>query len=85
MTREELAALFRDNLRSLREDAGLSQTELARRMKTFPGVICDLERGRRVPTFGTLAAIAEGLGVTPAALLSTVRSQHGVRKHPVPA
>jgi transcriptional regulator with XRE-family HTH domain len=76
VTREELAELFRDNLRALREDAGLSQSELARRMQTFPGVVCDLERGRRVPTFGTLAALADGLGVTPAALLSTVRSRH---------
>ena len=77
VTREQLVELFRSNLRALREDAGLSQSDLARRMETLPNVVCDLEKGRRVPSFGTLARLADGLGVTPAALFSTVRSGHG--------
>ena len=79
MEAKELEVLFRDNLRGLREDAGLSQSELARRISRPPGFICDFERCRRSPSLGTIALLAEGLGVSPAALLSTVRSRHRER------
>jgi len=78
MTREEIESLFRENFRSLRLEAGLSQSEIARRIGSTPSYICDLERGRKYPTLGTLAVLAEALGVAPAALVSTVRSPFAV-------
>jgi transcriptional regulator with XRE-family HTH domain len=71
MTDEQLIALLRANMRILRQELGISQSELARRCGKTPGYICDMERGRRAPNLTTLALIAEGLGVTPAVLIST--------------
>lgn len=73
MTSEQLVDLFRQNLRAIREEAGLSQSELARRIDATPGYVCDLERGRRSPNLGTLAPLAEALGVSPSSLISTIR------------
>jgi len=67
----ELVGLFRANMRAIREELGISQSELARRIGKTPGYICDVERGRRAPNITTLADIADGLGVTPATLIST--------------
>lgn len=77
MKREQLEVLFRNNLKLLREELGLSQSELARRIKAAPGYINDFEHGRRTPTLGTLAVLAEALGVSPATLVSTIRSKIG--------
>lgn len=74
ITRDEIKALFRDNFRSLRIEAGLSQSDLARRIGAMPSYICDLERGCKHPTLGTIAVLADALGVTPATLVSTVRA-----------
>jgi transcriptional regulator with XRE-family HTH domain len=71
MTEEQLLDLFRDNMRAIREELGISQSELARRVGKCPGYICDVERGRRSVNLGTLASIADGLGVNPSQLIST--------------
>ena len=72
MRKEQIEALFRRNLKEFREELGLSQSELARRVGCTPGYICDLERGRRSPRIGTLAPLAEVLGVSPSSLVSAV-------------
>jgi transcriptional regulator with XRE-family HTH domain len=69
MTSEFLNGLFRRNLRDVRVSIGLSQSELARKMGVAPSYICDLERGRRDPMLGTLAPLADALGVDPDALV----------------
>jgi transcriptional regulator with XRE-family HTH domain len=71
MTGEQLVDLFRTNMAAVREELGISQSELARRIGRTPGYVCDIERGRRAPNLTTLAVIADGLGVTPAVLVST--------------
>jgi len=71
MTEDELVSLFRENMRLLREEVGISQSELARRIGRTPGYVCDIERGRRRPNLTTLALIAEGLGLNPSVLIST--------------
>ena len=57
-------------LRALREQQGLSQAELGRRAKQSQSNIARVEEGGRSPTVGTLARLAEGLGVEPAELLT---------------
>lgn len=71
MTPEELLVVFRNNLRSIREELGMSQSELARRIDGHPGYISDLERGTRGVNLGTLATLSTALGVSPATLIST--------------
>ena len=65
---EHLSRVFRENVRALRGDLGISQTELARRLGRSPGYVCDVERGRRRPNVGTAALFAEALGCAAAVL-----------------
>lgn len=46
----------------MRTNAGISQSELARRMGTSQPFISDLERGGRTPTVATLARVARATG-----------------------
>jgi len=46
----------------MRTEAGISQTELARRMGVRQPYISDLERGGRTPTLLTLNRVAEATG-----------------------
>ncbi|MEU6894712.1 helix-turn-helix transcriptional regulator [Streptomyces sp. NPDC046557] len=59
----ELAAQVGRRLRKLREERGLSLSELARRSKIGKGTLSELEAGRRNPTLETLYAITTELGV----------------------
>lgn len=54
-------ALVRELIR-VRKSAGLSQTELARRIGTTQGVISRLESGEHSPKFETVADAARALG-----------------------
>ena len=57
-------------LRELRQDAGLSQRELARRMGVGVATVSSLE-SRRLPRLSTLRLLAEHLpGATPRLLLA---------------
>jgi transcriptional regulator with XRE-family HTH domain len=56
------------NVRKYRLEAGISQEELAARMKVEQGYISRLEGGIRNPTIDTIAQLAEALGVTPSLL-----------------
>jgi transcriptional regulator with XRE-family HTH domain len=60
------------NVRTLREEAGLSQVELSRRSGVDLRSVARLERGERDPGVRTLARLAAGLGLQPAALLEGV-------------
>ena len=46
----------------MRTEAGISQSELARRMGSSQPFISDLERGGRTPTVATLARVARATG-----------------------
>lgn len=60
------------NVRKYRQEAGLSQEQLALRIEIFDqGYISGLEIGRRNPTAVTLWLLAEALGVSPGQLFST--------------
>ena len=60
---------FRRNLRSIREDLGLTQVELAARVGCKQAYICALELGIRAPEIGTVAVLAAALGVSPIILM----------------
>ena len=51
--------LFKDILKYLREDKGVSQKTLADTCKISPTCICQLETGQRNPTGSTLIALAD--------------------------
>ena len=50
-----------NNLRRLREEAGLSQSEVARKAKIRPEVLCRLEAGHGNPTVATVAKIVKAI------------------------
>lgn len=62
------AALVRTNIAEtifvLRQNAGLSQGQLAQRAGTSQTVISSLESGSRMPRLNTLLRIAEALGAS---------------------
>jgi DNA-binding XRE family transcriptional regulator len=81
--------MFGRCLRALREEAGLTQKELAKRAGLHPQGIVKLERGEREPAWATVLALAEALGVTCLAFLapnqqaspgSTVKTKPAKRK-----
>ncbi|MBQ9148581.1 MAG: helix-turn-helix transcriptional regulator [Oscillospiraceae bacterium] len=55
---------------ALRREAGLSQAELAQRLKVSPSAMGMYEQGRREPGAETLVAIARELGVSTDFLLT---------------
>lgn len=55
---------FAVRLKALREEAGLTQAELAARAGLHPMGYGKLEQGLRQPAWGSVLAIAEALGVS---------------------
>ena len=63
MINSELHGVFCRQMKAWREDAGITQCELARRLKVKPSVVSQLESGRNAPTVDTVSAVAKALGV----------------------
>ena len=61
---------FGDRVRELRLSKGLSQEELAFRVKIHRTYIGGIERGERNPSLKNIVAIANALGVTLSELFS---------------
>ena len=55
---------FAGRLKTLRESAGLSMHELARRAGLAQASISNLEAGKREPTWETVTRLASALGVS---------------------
>lgn len=62
--RPENPETFGARLSRLREDAGLSQSALARRIGVSQSAVSQMEAGDRSPSYGMLVQLAEALGVT---------------------
>jgi transcriptional regulator with XRE-family HTH domain len=60
---------FGQRLRTLREERGVSQDQLADQTGIHPTAIGRLERGLREPRLKTILRLAEGLGSQPGRLL----------------
>jgi transcriptional regulator with XRE-family HTH domain len=52
------------HLRQVREDLGISQVQLATKIKMEPTNLAKIERGQKNVTVDTLRRIADGLGVS---------------------
>ena len=62
-----------ETLRTAREKAGLTQTQLGKRTGLDQAVVSRLETGRNRPRIDTLRRIAQGLGLSVSELLSPSR------------
>ncbi len=60
---------FGQRLSRVRDDAGLSQSALARAVGTSQSAISQIEAGERNPSFETIRQIARALDIPPAQLL----------------
>jgi transcriptional regulator with XRE-family HTH domain len=56
--------LIHESMRDSRESCGVSQSELARRIKTSQEAISDYERGVHVPTIYIALDLADALGMS---------------------
>lgn len=65
----DVVILFGKNVRALRDEADLSQEELAFRAGMKRGYLSDLERGTRNPIVRCLGRLAKALNVPPGRLL----------------
>ncbi len=72
-----VAKQFGANLSRLREQAGITQEDLAFRASLHRTEIGLLERGGRIPRIDTLAKLAGALGVEPGALFEGIRWEPG--------
>ena len=66
---------FGERLARLREDAGLSQSALAKRVGASQSAISQMEAGDRNPSYAMLAQLAEALGVSTAYLVGAAVEQ----------
>lgn len=63
--RHAKSVVFGEVLRTRREAVGITQTDLAKRVKLASQEISRLERGIVDPTWSRIIELAEALGVTP--------------------
>jgi transcriptional regulator with XRE-family HTH domain len=64
MNESSIPAAFAPRLKFIREQRGLSQSELARDAGMQPSAIAHFEAGRRKPSFDNIRALAKALKVT---------------------
>ena len=67
--------VFGEVLRELRLERGLTQDEMAERAGTERSHISALERAEKGPALATIFSLAEGLGISAAALLELVEKK----------
>jgi transcriptional regulator with XRE-family HTH domain len=67
-----IAAAFGERVRTTRQEAGMSQEELAEAAGMHPTFVSNVERGYRVPSVPTLLRLATGLGVAPSVLVDGI-------------
>lgn len=70
MVRGQAGQVLAGNLRALREQAGLSLSELARRSDIAKGTLSQLETGTGNPTIETVFSLSNALGVPVSSLLT---------------
>lgn len=71
---DRLVAAFAMVLREKREDAGLTQEDLAERADVSARFVSFLETRRRQPSISAVAALSAGLGTSMAQLINEVEN-----------
>ena len=56
-------------IKQIRKEQNMSQNELARKAEISPQFLCDIEHGRRNPSFDTAVKLAEVLDIKDIKLL----------------
>jgi DNA-binding XRE family transcriptional regulator len=56
---------FADLMISYRDGVGISQVQLAKKLGISRANLCDIEKGRRLPSIGRASAMAKKLGEIP--------------------
>lgn len=69
---------FAERLKVVREEKGLSQTELAAKTGLQPSAVSHFESGRRSPSFDNLRRLADALNVTIDYLLGRSNQREAV-------
>lgn len=75
-----LRTAFGDLLRTLREERGLSQAQLALDSELDQTFVSLLEHGRRQPTLLTLFALCDALGVEPDIVVGKIATARRSRR-----
>ena len=75
MQAQQLVRVFSENVRRIRLDLGLTQTELAVKMGVQQGHVSAVENGRLRPTLTTVALFSEALKVEPSRLFVRTRAK----------
>jgi transcriptional regulator with XRE-family HTH domain len=70
MDRSEAAATIKKNVKTRRQELGLTQQQAADLAGITQGYLAQVETGKRLPTTETLIDLASALQTTPAAILS---------------
>lgn len=71
MQGKELRAAFAANVREWRLFRNMTQVELAKAAMIAQAHVSNIEEGKRFPNPDIIAALAEALGTTPAALMNS--------------
>jgi transcriptional regulator with XRE-family HTH domain len=74
MSKNSELQILGQNIRKVRRGLKLSQEDLADRCDLHRTYICDVERGARNVTFGTLLRLARGLDMPVSELIRTAES-----------
>lgn len=72
---QPLVTAFAAALRDLREEAGITQEELAGRAEVSARFVSLLETGRRKPSLSALAALSSGLDLPMAQLAGAIEER----------
>lgn len=76
----DVAKRFAENLAYYREQAGLTQEELAARAEIHRTQIGALLNGKQLPRLDTLVKLAGALGIAPADLLDGIRFEPAAQR-----
>jgi transcriptional regulator with XRE-family HTH domain len=76
----EISSRFAENLVRIRQEAGLSQEELAFRASIHRTQISLMESGKRLPRFETMVKLVGALDTTPAALMRGIAWEPNVSR-----
>jgi len=80
-SRLSLMRAFGERLQKLRNEAGLSEDQLAERSRLNPSIISKAEAGQTDPRLSQIESFARGLGISPTVLIEDLAPSDALRDH----